>query len=144
MAYHLTDEPFAGSAAPIAMVAALRDTSPTQKRKRVTCYRCQKIGHMASECMAPRPVTQEADASAAVAVSNPPNEPGFAWSLNVTDGTTLDAVASILILVLHNIFAHVLIGSNHSQPKLVELLVLEIPQLISKDVEQSDFLMVPN
>ena len=91
MANHLTDEAFAGSAAPIAMVAAGRYTSRKQRRIRVTCYRCQKKGHMASECMAPRPVTQEADASAAVAVSNPPNEPGFAWSLNVTDGTTLDA-----------------------------------------------------
>ena len=91
MANHLTDEAFAGSAAPIAMVAAGRDTSKKQRRKRVTCYRCQKRGHLASECMAPRPVTQEADASAAVAVSHPPNEPEFAWSLNVTDGTTLDA-----------------------------------------------------
>ena len=90
MANHLTDEAFAGSTTSVALVAAGRDTSRKQRRKRVTCYRCQKKGHLASECMAPRPVTQDADASAAVAVSNPSNEPGFAWSLNVTDGVALD------------------------------------------------------
>ena len=42
MANHLTDEAFAGSTTSVALVAAGRDTSRKQRRKKVTCYRCQK------------------------------------------------------------------------------------------------------
>ena len=68
MANHLTDEAFAGSTTLVALVAAGRDTSRKQRRKRMTRYRCQKKGHLTSECMVLRPLAEYADASAAIAV----------------------------------------------------------------------------
>ena len=45
MANHLGDEAFAGSATSVALVADGRDNSRKVRRKKVTCYRCQKKGH---------------------------------------------------------------------------------------------------
>ena len=85
MAYHLGDEAFAGSATSVALVADGRDNSCKLKWKKVTCYRCQKKGHLASECLAVKPVAKKAEASAAVAITSPTDDSGFAWSLSATD-----------------------------------------------------------
>ena len=85
MANHLGDEAFAGSATSVALVADGRDNSRKLRRKKVTCYRCQKKGHLASECLAVKPVAKEAEASAAVAITSSTDDSGFAWSLSATD-----------------------------------------------------------
>ena len=85
MANHLGDEAFAGSATIVALVADGRENCRKGRRKTDTCYRCHKKGHLASECLAVKPVAKEPEESAAVAVTYPIDDSGFAWSLSATD-----------------------------------------------------------
>ena len=98
MANHLGDEAFAGSGGNVALVANGKDSFRKFRKRKVTCYRCQKKGHLASECLSTKPVPKDPDAAAAVAVSTSAVEAaglcqadsGFAWSLKATGTSILD------------------------------------------------------